>query len=207
MALPPEQDRRRASGWRRDGFPAVRAVIVLGVFVALTVVILAGIHPTSSTETAASVTVPPKTSSTTATTTGHSTTSTSGKAASAAHGKKGTHPTTTTTTVPPGHVSVLVANASGITGAAAALSAQLQASGWNMLTPTNATSDVSTSQVYYLAGFQPEAAAIATSLHLPATAAAPYTSAVPVNSIGTAEVIVVAGPDISGGSSTATTAG
>jgi hypothetical protein len=75
-----------------------------------------------------------------------------------------------------------------------------------MLTPINATSDVSTSQVYYLAGFQPEAASIAASLHLPASAAVPYTSAVPVNPIGTAQVIVVAGPDISGGA-TATTAG
>jgi hypothetical protein len=191
----------------------VRAGIVLVVFVVLTVVVLAGIHPSSPSASAASAsatapphttsTTAPKTSSTTATTAGHSTTSTSGKTASSDHGKKGTHPTTTTTTLPPGQVSVLVANASGITGAAAALSAQLQASGWNMLPPVNANSDVSTSEVCYLAGFQPEAVAIATSLHLPATAAVPYTSAVPVSPIGSAQVIVVAGPDVSGGSTSA----
>jgi hypothetical protein len=107
--------------------------------------------------------------------------------------------------VPPSKVPVLVANASGVTGAAAALSARIQASGWDMLPPTNATSDVTTSSVYYKPGFQPSATSIASSLSLPATAVVPYTSAVPVTSVGTAEVIVVAGPDLSTNSATTTT--
>jgi hypothetical protein len=40
---------------------------------------------------------------------------------------------TTTTTVPPAKVPVVVANASGVTGAAAAISAELTAGGWNLL--------------------------------------------------------------------------
>jgi hypothetical protein len=109
--------------------------------------------------------------------------------------------------VPPSKVPVLVTNASGITGAAAALSARIQASGWDMLPPTNATSDVTTSSIYYMPGFQPSAASIASSLSLPATAVVPYTSAAPVTSVGTAKVIVVAGPDLSDNSATTTTAG
>jgi hypothetical protein len=72
-----------------------------------------------------------------------------------------------------------------------------------MLPAINASSDVSTSKVYYLPGFEPEAVSIAGTLHLPATDALPYTSAVPVTPIGTAQVIVLAGPDISNGTSAA----
>jgi hypothetical protein len=150
--------------------------------VALTVLVLSNVHTTAT----RSVTAAP---SPTTTTVPHA---------------KPSAPTTTTTTVPPAKVPVVVANASGITGAAAALSARIQASGWDMLPPANATSDVTTSRVYYQAGFQPEAASIASSLGLPASAVVPYTSAAPVSSIGTAEVIVVAGPDISGNSTTTT---
>ena len=70
---------------------------------------------------------------------------------------------------------MLVTNASGVTGAAAALSARIQASGWDMLPPGNATSDVTTSSVYYMPGFEASAASIASSLSLPATAVVPYT--------------------------------
>ncbi len=109
--------------------------------------------------------------------------------------------------MPPSKVPVLVTNASGVTGAAAALSARIQASGWDMLPPANATSDVTTSSIYYMPAFEASAASIASSLSLPATAVVPYTSAAPVSSVGTAKVIVVAGPDLSNNSATATTAG
>ena len=171
-----------------------RAVIVLILFVAATVLVLSDIHPSASK-------TPPASAAVTTTTTKSSTTT------KPSHSSKTAHPPpTTTTTVPPSKVPVLVANGSGITGAAAALSARIQASGWDMLPPTNATSDVTTSSIYYKPGFQPSAASIASSLSLPAKAVAPYTSAVPVASVGTAEVVVVAGPDLSSNSSTATTA-
>jgi hypothetical protein len=106
------------------------------------------------------------------------------------------HPTTTTSTIPPSKVPVLVANASGTAGAAAAVSNQLQPGGWNLLPPVNATARVASSHVYYVAGFEPQAAAIASQLHLPASAVSPSTTAAPVTTIGTAEVLVVVGPDL-----------
>jgi hypothetical protein len=156
-------------------------------FVAVTVLVLGEIHPGAAGAPSGTASV--------------ATTTTTTK-------PKTTHATTpTTTTVPPSKVPVLVANASGITGAAAALSSQLQGGGWDLLPPVNATTDVATSSVYYLAGFQPQAAAIASSLHVPATAVVPYTTAALAGTIGTAEVVVVAGPDISSSSTTTTTAG
>ncbi len=115
------------------------------------------------------------------------------------------HPTTTTTTIPPSKVPVLVANASGVSGAAAAVSTQLQPGGWDLLPPVNASAQVTVSHVYYLAGFEAPAAAIATSLHLPAGSVAPYTTAAPISSIGTAEVAVVVGPELADSATTPTT--
>jgi hypothetical protein len=142
---------------------------VLVAFVVVTVLVLGVIHPTTS-----------------GTGAGTSVTTTTVL----------THPTTTTTTVPPSHVPVLVANASGITGAATAISAQLQTAGWDVLPPVNASTQVTHSNVYYVAGQQKAAEAVATSLKLPASAVVPYTTSAPVSSIGTAEVLVVVGPDL-----------
>lgn len=172
---------RGDSGGRNGGFPTLRALVVLVVFVAVTVLVLSEIHPAATKVTAGS------TVATTTTTT------------------RPAHPTTTTTTIPANKVPVVVANASGVTGAAAKISSQLAASGWDLLTPVNATSDVATSSVYYVAGFQPEANTIATSLHLPASAVAPYTTAVPISSLGTAEVVVIAGPDLADSTASAAT--
>jgi hypothetical protein len=188
VATPSEFDVQPSgdSGGRDGGFPTFRALLVLVAFVAITVLVLSEIHPAATKVASAS------TASTTTTT-------------------RPTHPTTTTTTTPPNKVPVAVANASGVTGAAAKISTQLATGGWDMLAPENATKDVTTSSVYFVAGFQPEAEIIATSLHLPASAVAPYTTAVPISSIGTAEVVVVIGPDLAdktaSAAATATTAG
>jgi hypothetical protein len=153
---------------------------VLAAFVVATVLLLGVIHPTAESTV----------SSSTATT-------------------RPTHPPTTTTTLPPSRVPVLVANASDITGAAAAITTKLQVGGWDMLPPTNASARVTTSNVYYVAGQQQSAEAIAASLKLPAGAAVPYTTSAPVSSIETAEVLVVVGPDLAGaaGSSATSTTG
>lgn len=174
MATPSEYDDQPSgdSGGRDGGFPTFRAFVVLVVFVAVTVLVLSNIHP-GATNTASG-----STATTTTTTT------------------RPTHPTTTTTTTPPNKVPVVVANASGVTGAAAKISSQLATSGWDLLAPVNATTEVTSSSVYFVAGFQPEAESIATSLHLPGSAVAPYTTAVPISSVGTAQVVVVAGPDL-----------
>jgi hypothetical protein len=174
VATPSDYDAEPSedSGGRDGGFPTFRALVVLVVFVAMTVLVLSDIHPAATKTASGSTAV-----STTTTT-------------------KPAHPTTTTTTVPPNKVPVVVANASGVTGAAEKISSQLATGGWDLLAPVNATTEVTSSSVYYVAGFQPEAEIIATSLHLPTSAVAPYTTAVPISSIGTAEVVVVAGPDL-----------
>jgi hypothetical protein len=179
---------RKPSNGSRGGdsrLPPFRAGIVIVVFVAATVLLLGVIHPQQANVASGSTT--PASSDTTTTT-----------------AAKGHAPTTTTTTIPPSQVAVVVANASGVTGAAAAISARLAPGGWHMLPPVNASSDVSTSSVYYVAGQQKAAASIAASLQLPASSVVPYTTAAPVPSIGTADVVVVAGPDVT--TTTTTTA-
>jgi len=150
----------------------MRAFLVLVLFVAVTVLALSKLHP--STKVA-----PGSATGATSTTT-----------------TRPAHATTTTTAVAPSKVPVLVANASGVTGAAASISAQLKPAGWDMLAPVDASAQVSTSHVYYVVGFKPEADAIASSLQLPATSVGPYTTAAPISSIGSAEVAVVVGPDL-----------
>ncbi|MGB7050372.1 MAG: LytR C-terminal domain-containing protein, partial [Acidimicrobiales bacterium] len=116
-------------------FPIVRAGLVLVLFVVATVLLLATIHPSRAAVASSAVSV--------------TTTSTS----TPTHTKKTGHHHVTTTTVPsrpPADVPVLVANGAGVTGAAAAFTARLQAAGWTTLTPTNATIMVPSSHVYYL---------------------------------------------------------
>ncbi|MGD0880860.1 MAG: LytR C-terminal domain-containing protein [Acidimicrobiales bacterium] len=163
-----------------------RAVVLLGLFILATVLLLGQIHTSSSGP-----------STTTKTTT------------------KPTHvvtkPTTTTTTAPPkppSNVPVVVANASGVTGAAAAFTSQLQGAGWDTQTPIDASTDVATSAVYYVAGEKTAATEVAAVIHLPASAVLPYTTAAPVSTIGTAEILVVIAADLASGlRSTTTTTG
>jgi LytR cell envelope-related transcriptional attenuator len=181
---PPDPDAQRSprSGHR---LPIDRAVILLGLFVLATVLLLGQIHPTTTTTSAAAS----KTADTHPKTT------------------PAPHTSTTTTTAPkvkPANVPVLVANASGVTGAAAAITSQLQVAGWNVEPPINATANVTTSAVYYVAGQKEAATEVAAELHLPPSAVLPYTTAAPVTSMGTAEILVVAAPDLAD-SATATT--
>jgi len=184
---PPANDTEPPERQGRNGqqAPIGRAVIVLAVFVLATVLLLGRIHPTSTTAASA-------TGSTTASTT---TTTT-------------THPRTTTTTTtpkPPSTVAVLVANASGVTGAAAAVSTRLQAAGWTVQSPIDASINQPTSHVYYVVGQKAAADEVAASLHLPSSEVLPYTTAAPVSTIGTAEVLVAVGPDLASTGSPAST--
>jgi hypothetical protein len=185
VSSPPENDRQRSSGppGRGGGLPIGRAALVLVAFVVATVLLLGVIHPTTTSSSTGSA---PAVSTTTTTT-------------------RPAHPASTTTTFPPSKVPVLVANASGVTGAAATVSNELQPGGWDLLPPVNATAHVTSSHVYYVAGQQQSAEAIATSLHLPASAVLPYTTAAPISSIGTADVLVVVGPDLATPSAATTT--
>jgi hypothetical protein len=183
VSNPPDSDRTppdEPSG-RAGGIPLVRASIVLVAFVVTTVLMLGVIHPSAIRSASGSAPATP-----------------------ASTGQP-THQSTTTTTVPPSRVPVLVANASGVNGAAATVSNRLQVGGWNLLPPVNASTKVPTSHVYYVAGQQQAADAIAASLHLPASEVLPYTTAAPITTIGTAEVVVVVGPDLAAASASTTT--
>ena len=108
------------------------------------------------------------------------------------------HPGTTATTAvkPTPAVKVLVANGSGVTGAAHYFSTQLKSAGWSMLTPTTA-SPVTATTVYYAAGDSKWADDIAGKFGLKPTAVHPYSSSVGVSGATQAGVLVIVGPDLS----------
>jgi hypothetical protein len=146
----------------------------------------------------------------------------------AAHGTTTTapsHPTTTGATPPttsaapraPSSVKVLVANGTVAGGAGAGsqhlageVSTTLHAQGYDTLAAvnTNPPQNVTASIVYFQPGYEREAAALAQSLALPASAVQAMPAQPPVASLNGANILVVAGPDLarSAGSTTTTTA-
>jgi len=134
------------------------------------------------------------------------------------HAPKPTKPRETTTTAgatattappvrPPSQVRVAVANGSGVTGLAARIRAQLNSAGYNTATPPlNASAQVPTTSVYYVPGYQADAAVVATQqLSLPATTVKPMPTPTPLaaSQLFGVDVLVLAGADI--GSTTNTT--
>ncbi len=100
----------------------------------------------------------------------------------------------TETTVPardPAEVRVLVANGSGIAGAAGRLTDQLNAVNYNVLAPGNTNPPrIESSAVYYAPGFQAEAEALARLLQ-PAVTVAPMPDPLPVDDLKEADVLIV----------------
>lgn len=121
------------------------------------------------------------------------TTPTSGQTAS-------TLPTTTASTAPavrpPGEVTVLVLNASGTAGIAAAGTDMLDTAGYSTLTAKNAD-EFGSSAVLYTEGYRLEAAAVAAVFGVePAGVTDPLDPAEPpMDDLGTAKVIVLVGFD------------
>jgi hypothetical protein len=111
-------------------------------------------------------------------------------------GKHHAIPTTTTTTAPHSSVSVVVANGTSTDGQAAHYTAVLAPGGWNMQTPTDATTTVATSAVYYAAGEQEAAASIATTIGVTPANVLPLTTAVPVSGVSGIDVVVVIGANL-----------
>jgi len=184
VANPPRPAQRRSGGpgGGGGGVNLIRALIVLAVFVVATVLLLGAIHPSASGSSVGPSTV--ATPSTTTTT---------------------TRPVPTTTTVPAKQVPVMVANATSVPGAAAVVSAKLEPAGWDLLPPVDATAQLPTSSIYYLAGFEPEAKSIAATLGLPDSVVAPYTTSAPIGSIGAAQILVMVGPALANSAVAATT--
>jgi hypothetical protein len=107
---------------------------------------------------------------------------------------------TTTTTLPskaPAEVVVKVANASGTpsNGLAGKTRTALQGKGYTQVSVTDAPSAVTSTQVLYVEGSQGDAQAVAAALGVPLDAVQPMTNPPPVT-LGTATVLVLAGPDL-----------
>ena len=113
------------------------------------------------------------------------------------------HGVTTTTARPDlSTIRVLVANGTNANGAAAAVSSFLSGKGYSTLTPVDALTTVSSSQVYAVNGATADAALVAASLSLPSSSVEPATQPVPVASTGGANVVVIVGPNLTSRSTT-----
>jgi hypothetical protein len=114
-------------------------------------------------------------------------------------GGEGTPETTAPpVTRPAGEVTVLVANASGVQGAAGELSTTIGEGGYVTLEPTNAPAEVAASQVQFVPDYEADAVALATAIGVPAEAVVPITDPPPVE-LGGAQVLVVLGPELATG--------
>lgn len=185
----------------------VRAAGVLALFVvAVAILVAVGTRPSVSGAPSSAQTTVPTTTPTTVPGAGGSTTTTAPATTTTTthHGKKGSGSTTTTTTVPPSTVSVVVANATSTNGLAAHYSTVIGAGGWSMKAPIDAATSEATSAVYYAPGFQPEAAAIASSIGVKSTQVLPVSSATPVSATSGLDVIVVIGQDLASTTTTTT---
>ena len=105
-------------------------------------------------------------------------------------------PTTTPPPTSPAAIHVLVANGTNTNGAATAVSSFLAGKGFATLTPVDALTVVSTSQIYAVAGATADAQAVASALGLSASSIEPAGMPVPVSSTTGANVVVVVGPNL-----------
>lgn len=121
-------------------------------------------------------------------------------------GSQGTATDNTTPTTPTTHqpatVNVLVLNGDGGAGLAGKGKDKLVTAGFTLATAGDANrgnTKIATSAVYFLAGFDADALAVATALSLPATVIkaipTPLPSEMPTSGIGSANVVVVIGSD------------
>jgi hypothetical protein len=110
--------------------------------------------------------------------------------------------TTATTAVAPhnpAEVTVLVANGASISGLASQISDQLKAANFVVAEPTNTKAPAAESAVFYVAGYEADAAAIAALLS-PAPKTAPMPDPPPVDDLAGAQVLVVAAADLAAAS-------
>jgi LytR cell envelope-related transcriptional attenuator len=97
-------------------------------------------------------------------------------------------------------VIVIVANASGVQGAAGTQTERLQAASYQVATPANAPEgmELTNTEILPSAGFEQEAARLATELGLPPESVKPMTDPPPVDLAG-ANILVLLGTDIAEG--------
>ena len=166
---------------RSAGTAAVRGALLILLAVALGIALLAATDDEPDdvvTDDAAEVDTPPATTP------------------EAGGGTSTTTPAPTTPQArPEGEVRVLVANGSGVAGLATRYKDQLAGAGYNALAPVNTTSRPLPSVVYFAPGFDADAAALAATLS-PAPPVAALPAEPPVEQLGEADVLVVAGPEL-----------
>jgi hypothetical protein len=112
-----------------------------------------------------------------------------------------TLPPSTLATVPPRspqEVKVLPTNGTAVKGVAGKARDTLQAAGYNVLAPTDATKADASNVYFTSADYEREAQAVASALGLPPTAAVAYPSAPPLPVVDPkgANVVVVIGPEL-----------
>jgi LytR cell envelope-related transcriptional attenuator len=98
---------------------------------------------------------------------------------------------------PPSEVVVLVANASGVQGAAANQSETIAGGGYQVLPAANAPSEVEATQVMATAGYEADAAALAAAIGAPPDSVVAMPDPPPLDLTG-ANVLVMLGPDLTG---------
>jgi hypothetical protein len=110
-------------------------------------------------------------------------------------------PTTSGGARPPAEVTVLVANGSGVPGAASDFTGTLNADGYVTAEPANADrKDYTTTSVFYVGEEQAEAAAVATALGLDPNAVQPMPDPPPTEDgdLRNSTVLVILGTDQAG---------
>lgn len=99
---------------------------------------------------------------------------------------------------PVGEVTVLVANGSGVSGAAAQQTDLLAGAGYLTLEGTNAPEELDATQVLAVAGYEADAAALATAINAPPESVATMPDPPPLET-GGAQILVLLGKDLAGG--------
>ncbi|MEO6318817.1 MAG: LytR C-terminal domain-containing protein [Acidimicrobiales bacterium] len=129
-------------------------------------------------------------------------------------GTAGTDDGTTTTTVAlraPAEVPTIVLNDSTTAGVAGTYSDALAAAGYTLTNPDGANADAdgdsAVTQVFFLPGFDAEAAAVAVAIGAPATVVPTALPTPPPGPIASASVVVVIGTDLAGVTPTTAVAG
>ena len=109
----------------------------------------------------------------------------------------GTETTETTVAVKtPAEVSVIVLNGTSVSGAAGKYSTAIGSAGYQMLEPGDASTKIPVTAVFFTAGFEREAAAVALAAGAPATVTPAALPAPPPGEVGAANVVVVIGADL-----------
>jgi hypothetical protein len=124
----------------------------------------------------------------------------SGDAAADGDAGEGDGDGATATTAPPvtrpaSEISVLVANASGVQGAAGDLTDSIANGGYVTTEPANAPAEVPATQVFFAPGFDADAVALADQIGVPAAQVAPLADPPPLD-VGTAQILILLGPDL-----------